>query len=302
MSPCSEVPPTASLVVLTLSWCLFKCNIWRLTLPRWPNKMSLTNMSPSTTIIWHPSRDKGASVGAAESSSICQGEWTYRPQYQLWTLNGPWTGSSPSWPQTRSPYRILTWTMSYLLYGSPGVQWRSPNIPPEQKKKKNPRLDTLERRRGIVWLHPHHISPKVPQLSLRELFLACDLSHRGKGGYVSEHLAPSPMWDTILEAHFSLVSSSILSHELHGWEQWAAGRTASGSRMHQRDMNDSNRITDSILEAYLRVTGISCPQISPTSTATPSTSQTHTQKHKYTHFMASSLCMLPIVVKTHFSR
>ena len=98
--------------------------------------MSLTNMSPSTTIIWHPSRDKGASVGAAESSSMCQGEWTYRPQYQLWTLNGPWTGSSPSWPQTRSPYRILTWTTSYLLYGSPGVQWRSPNIPPEQKKKK----------------------------------------------------------------------------------------------------------------------------------------------------------------------
>ena len=170
------------------------------------------------------------------------------------------------------------------------------------KKKKKSRLDTLERRRGIVWLHLHHISPKVPQLILRELFLACDLSHRGKGGYVSEHLAPSPMWDTILKAHFSLVSSSILSHELHGWEQWAAGRTASGSRTHQRDMNDSNRTTDSILEAYLRVTGISCPQISPTSTATPSTSQTHTQKHKYTHFMASSLCMLPIIVKTHFSR
>ena len=168
--------------------------------------------------------------------------------------------------------------------------------------KKKSRLDTLERRRGIVWLHLHHISPKVPQLILRELFLACDLSHRGKGGYVSEHLAPSPMWDTILKAHFSLVSSSILSHELHGWEQWAAGRTASGSRTHQRDMNDSNRTTDSILEAYLRVTGISCPQISPTSTATPSTSQTHTQKHKYTHFMASSLCMLPIIVKTHFSR
>lgn len=169
-----------------------------------------------------------------------------------------------------------------------------------QRKKKNPRLDTLERR-GIVWLYPHQIFPKVPQLSLREHFLACDLSHRGKGGYVSEHLASSAMWDTILEAHFSLVSSSILNHELHGWEQWAA-RTAAGSRKHPRDMNDSNHITDSILEAYLWVTGISCPQISPTSTATPSTSQTHTQKHKYTHLMASSLCMLPIAVKTHFSR
>lgn len=70
MSPRSEVPPTASLVVLTLRRCLFKCNVRTVTSPSWPNTMPHQHASSTAAVGTRP--DEGAS-GAVESSSTCQG-------------------------------------------------------------------------------------------------------------------------------------------------------------------------------------------------------------------------------------
>lgn len=70
---------------------------------------------------------------------------------------------------------------------------------------------------------------------------------------------------------------------------------------YQRDMNDTNHITDSIIETCLRVTGMPCLQIPPNQ---PSHSElfTNTHTHTYPHPMAGSLCVLPIVVRATFGR
>lgn len=88
----------------------------------------------------------------------------------------------------------------------------SSEFPDHCWRNKNMSLGTLKRVRRIFWFYPSLLPPRWNRSVPRENFSACDLSLRGKGKHMHEHLTYPAMWKFAKETQFSLTPSIY-------WEQ-----------------------------------------------------------------------------------
>lgn len=127
--------------------------------------------------------------------------------------SGPWTGSSSSWPWSRSPeeyyFNNHTWMR---LYGSPGFQERTCSTASTGAIKCQFGC-TRETKNKTAWVYPHHSFPEVHISVPWEVFSVHDFSHGTKWvGTRLPHLygmLPNSLSRT-------LVPSRTLSH---GWKE-----------------------------------------------------------------------------------
>lgn len=110
----------------------------------------------TTTKIWHPSMNKSVSEGLVGPSTIrpgtleeCLPSYISNRQTDLSTGSGTssrlWTGSRPSWPQSRSTWKTLIWVVIDRWESLVEVQVSREEVPAlHWSKKENTSLDAVE--------------------------------------------------------------------------------------------------------------------------------------------------------------
>lgn len=155
------------------------------------------------------------------SSTICQktqekSHLPYKPGgSQLWTLKCPWPDSRPCQPQSKSPWKTLSKTLTHgweVLCVSPHFQRRRSSTP---VKPKNTSLDVLKWVRRTAWLYSHHPSSNMAKLRAKRDLLLPMISPSGM--LKMKPWGQQQRRDSLLRAACSPDPQRQLNENLQGW-------------------------------------------------------------------------------------